>query len=129
VAVIVAGSLSGVSLNKIAPESGDRRLTSSVSMDSLPAHARHVELEDLASADLERDLSRLPTTKRLARVDQTTSCSVLSERHCEQPRPEPVIGVDRRLDLDGAWPRQYSAFVTLASISDVYTAMSRDRDD
>ena len=56
VLAVIASSFSGVSLKTIAPESGDRRRTSSVSMDSLapPAQPRHLIL-DAASADLERD--------------------------------------------------------------------------
>lgn len=96
---IIDSSFSGVSLNTIAPESGDRSLTSNVSIDSLPPHPRHLELE-LASADLERDLSLFPV-KRLASVDHTSSVSATAAaelpRHRDQPWLESVIavGVDR----------------------------------
>ena len=64
-------SLSGVSLKTIAPESGDKSRTSSVSIESLvarhPAAWRH-----RASADLDRDLSHALPSCRLAFVDHTS---------------------------------------------------------
>ena len=66
--VVVVKSFSG--LKTIAPESGDNSRTSSVSIDSpmSPAHPRHLDLADRASADLDRD-----HPCRLASVDQTVA--------------------------------------------------------
>jgi len=68
VVVVVVKSFSG--LKTIAPESGDNSRTSSVSIDSpmSPAHPRHLDLADRASADLDRD-----HPCRLASVDQTVA--------------------------------------------------------